>query len=409
MCYCSCSCLQSLYLFDFTLSGTTTMSRLWRTALIRAATLLVVAISLFIICKHSIDRIGQLRKKSMSNGRVVSKGSLRYTPIDKDIPTDVPLDLNILENISQPYYRTIHDTVFNPRPEYFTLRRAKVSNIPRNFLVLGSSIWRDGCPRVLFVVPSVANFNNAKVRLEIRKSWASDFYGKHWRQDSSKRLAFFFGSSSLNAKKLERLKDESTTYGDIVVGDFNDTYKNLSLKMAVIITWVAQFCPNVEAVVKVDMDTFVNVNLLLSLVRKLPSSTHPKFVFGHHHSLEHPPVLLNGDWGVPEYLYPYYEFPKYIQGHSYVISGPAVRLMAESLPFFPIVPNEDAFMTGILPVVLNITRFYHDSFVSSARDDIRTFCDMVYNFYVSSKVLKRENRAKLSDSLKTGECNDEIV
>ncbi|RUS75077.1 hypothetical protein EGW08_017154, partial [Elysia chlorotica] len=146
-------------------------------------------------------------------------------------------------------------------------------------------------------------------------------------------------------------------YRDIVVGDFKDSYGNLSLKMSVIISWVVKYCPNVEAMVKVDMDTFVNFELLLALLREIPSKTHPKYVLGAQHRLLQPPVVRTGRWAVSQSMYPYKHFPKYLLGHSYVVSGPALKLMAESFPYFPIIPNEDAFITGIMSRVLNITRF----------------------------------------------------
>ena len=380
--------------------------------------LVIYLFRIFIVPVQDIESCKTGRKKSAWNIR-----SIANSPREK-INTTISSQQNLLQNITKPFYSLVEDTVFNPIPIFFTRRHARVNNIPRNFPVVGSSICKGGCPRALFVIPCVANIstvkikprtgqavitNNAKWRLSIRTSWASDLYDKHWRQRSSNRLAFFFGSSGLEAKDLEILKSESALYGDIVVGDFKDTYQNLSLKMAVAITWIAQFCPNVEAVIKVDMDTFVNVNLLLSLVRKLPSSTHPNFVLGHKHYATHPPVSRKGTWFVPESLYPYPEFPKYLYGHSYVISGPAVRLMAESIPFFPLVPNEDAFMTGILPVVLNINRFHHGSFVNKKNITVRTFCDMVHNIYVSAFVYKRWNRAKLWKFFKTGNCSAEDV
>ncbi|GFR99669.1 beta-1,3-galactosyltransferase 1-like [Elysia marginata] len=337
------------------------------------------------------------------NTETVTTLTTQAKRVEETSTTESPLQRKLLENLTTPLYNVVKEKGFCPCGEYFKLRKSKISDIPKNFPISGTSICSGNHPKVLFVVPSVANAKDFKNRLDIRETWASDLYRKDWQQTSRARLVFFFGSSGLKTKELEGLKNESAKYGDIVVAEFHDTYHNLSLKMAVTFTWVAQFCSKVETVIKADMDTFVNVDLMLRLVKKLPISTHPKLVFGKLHVSEHPPALRKGAWAVPESVYPYDEFPRYLYGPSYVVSGPAVRLMAESFPFFPIVPNEDAFVTGVMPAVLNITRFFHKSFATPDYEKDRTYCRMVQNEFVSTLVID-EKRAKLWAAFKTKQC-----
>ncbi|GFS12432.1 beta-1,3-galactosyltransferase 1-like [Elysia marginata] len=308
---------------------------------------------------------------------------------------------DLLKNISKPYYTIVSDDDFKIDRSYFYLRSTRISTIPDKFPISSSNICHPDSPSILFIIPSVATAHAAVERLEIRKTWASHLYGPTWTQTSPVRLAFFFGSSGLSAQQLEFLKEESERYGDIVVGEFLDSYHNLSLKMAVTISWVAQNCPNVKAAIKIDMDTYVNVNLLVTLIDQLPVGTHPNYVFGHRHGAQRPLVVRTGAWAVPESLYPFDRFPRYIYGHSYVISGPAVKLMADGFPWFPVVPNEDAFATGIMTVTLNITRFHHDSFAYLLEP--RTLCDMTNGVHATA-VMKGENRIKLWNAFKTGTC-----
>ncbi|KAK3779818.1 hypothetical protein RRG08_047346 [Elysia crispata] len=220
----------------------------------------------------------------------------------------------------------------------------------------------------------------------VRHTWASGFYGKSWLQTSGSRLAFFFGGLGLSERDRERLRVESTTFRSTSYSQTSTTRTpNLSFKMVVIITWVEQHCPDLAAMVKVDMDTFVNVDLLLTLVQKLPAETHPRFVFGHKHEHKYPEVLRVGKWAVPEPVYHFKRFPEYIYGHSYVLSGAAVKLLAESFPYFPIVPNEDVFITGVMSVVLNITRFHHTSFAHPSEK--RKLSSLMQNLYVSAILL----------------------
>ena len=284
---------------------------------------------------------------------------------------------------------------------YFRLNDQKVNDIPQNFSITGSNICDPKFSTILFVGPSVVDSETNKGRLEIRKTWASRFYADNWLQTSKTRLVFFFGSLGLNNDQLQTLKNEAGIFKDIVVGDFQDSYGNLSLKMTVIISWVAKYCPNVEAMVKVDMDTFVNVELLLGLLQELPSKTYPNYVLGKQHRISNPPVVRSGRWAVPKSIYRYKNFPTYVLGHSYVVSGSAVKLLAKSFPYFPIIPNEDAFVTGIMPVVLNITRFgssFADKFTTNWFEDFKK------NILVSV-ILRRKSRGEIWNLIKDQICD----
>ena len=58
---------------------------------------------------------------------------------------------------------------------------------------------------------------------------------------------------------MEEIQNEHLLYGDIVQGDFVDTYRNLSLKAVVGNLWVSKFCSKAEFVVKTDDDMFVDL------------------------------------------------------------------------------------------------------------------------------------------------------
>ena len=333
----------------------------------------------------------------------------RDVKADRQLPTatEIPDAKRLLQNISRPYYAIVRDKNFKIDRKYFSVRPTKMSDIPGTF-TLTSNVCSPNpkSPTILFVMPSVASINHARERLEIRQTWASKLYGPKWTQTSKARLAFFFGSIDKSTAALEALKQESEQYGDIVVGSFKDSYHNLSLKMAVVITWVARNCPDIAAAVKVDMDTYVNIDLLFSLMDQLPTATHPKYVYGHRHVARNPAVVRTGGWAVPQSLYPFEKFPRYIYGHAYVLSGPAVKVMADSFPYFPIVPNEDAFATGIMAVTLNVTRFHHDSFAFILGK--RTLCEMTRRVHVTD-AMKPENRLRLWKTFQTNQCIEEKV
>ncbi|KAK3786149.1 hypothetical protein RRG08_057124 [Elysia crispata] len=300
----------------------------------------------------------------------------------------VRLPCHPLENITKPYYLYIKDNMTGIDKTFFKLNDSKITEIPMDFSTSGRHICSWTVPRIFFAVLSVANASAS--RLEIRETWASEFYTESWRQLSQRRIAFFFGGAGLSSAQLRSLQDESARFGDIVVGDFNDTYDNLSLKMAVVISWVAQYCPNIEAMVKIDMDTFVNVDALLHLLKELPKDTHKNYVYGNRYNNDQAPVMRTGVWSVPKTIYPFEFFPQYVYGHSYVISGSAVKLLSKSFPYFPIIPNEDAFVTGIMSLVLNITRLDISAFGDLTKEDAVLTFDRGIDVTVVMKKAKRE-------------------
>ena len=61
-------------------------------------------------------------------------------------------------------------------------------------------------------------------------------------------------------KKLQQsIADENKKYGDIIQGDFVDSYHNLSYKAIMGNLWAAEFCEQAEFVVKTDDDMFIDL------------------------------------------------------------------------------------------------------------------------------------------------------
>ena len=61
------------------------------------------------------------------------------------------------------------------------------------------------------------------------------------------------------AGQQRRLEEESSKHGDLVQGDFLDTYHNLSYKEIMGNLWISEFCEQAEFVVKTDDDQFIDL------------------------------------------------------------------------------------------------------------------------------------------------------
>ncbi|KAL8610504.1 hypothetical protein ACOMHN_060424 [Nucella lapillus] len=218
---------------------------------------------------------------------------------------------------------------------FFRLRDTVVNRFDNPWLVQ-TTCPSEG-PDLLIVIPSV--HTHVPHRRAIRQTWGSMAYGKAWpgwsgsstSNAASVKLIFCLGVSELH--KRDRVLHEAETYQDIVMGDFIESYQNLSLKMAMVLQWVDDFCPGAKNVLKADEDTFVHVPLLLDVL-----------------------VARQGRWEVPLEEYPLPYWPKYMYGHSYVISGDAIRSLRHASQHMPLVTNEDAYVTGILALSAGVMR-----------------------------------------------------
>ena len=80
------------------------------------------------------------------------------------------------------------------------------------------------------------------------------------------------GATSV-AGRQKQLEEESSKYGDIIQGDFLDTYHNLSYKAIMGNLWVAEFCSQAEFVVKTDDDMYVDLYEVQTLTRRYLTSS----------------------------------------------------------------------------------------------------------------------------------------
>ena len=72
------------------------------------------------------------------------------------------------------------------------------------------------------------------------------------------KLVFLLGRPE-DDEKQAMLEEESSMHGDIIQGDFLDTYHNLSYKAIMGNLWVSEFCDQAEFVVKTDDDMFIDL------------------------------------------------------------------------------------------------------------------------------------------------------
>lgn len=171
-------------------------------------------------------------------------------------------------------------------------------------------------------------------------------------------LAVVFMLGSLDSPYREtvdanELYSESVQYGDIIMGDFVDTYRNLSRKSIMAYDWLVSYCQAADILVKTDDDVLVNIFTLTKELTTWSSHLVRSYSFWCFvHSLETFDRNESSFYYVSREEYPYDKVPKHCAGLGYITPMAMVRRIAKEISkSFPdkICPQEDVFMTGIVP------------------------------------------------------------
>ena len=237
---------------------------------------------------------------------------------------------------------------------YFTPTKDVITPIDENYKIDGDKICADVKPNsVVLLVPSL--IQDVEIRTRLRKSWLGSLATGDWpgvKLEYEFRVAFIFGKGETIADD-QFLDTENSVYGDIVQGSFVDSYFNLTRKTLFGLKWVTKFCKGAKYVMKIDVDTFVNVPKLFEKVSYFDDSVDGK-IFGRLWEKTTP--HRSGKWVIGYKEYPAKYYPPYCDGPIYVISASAVPKLvytSERMPYFHL---EDVFVTGIAARISNVNR-----------------------------------------------------
>ena len=214
------------------------------------------------------------------------------------------------------------------------------------------AVCKDSEPFLVFMVP-VAPLE-AAAREAVRKTWGAP------SQDSL--TLFFVGlpEGGQVSSIQDALEEESRKHADIIQMNFQDSYKNLTIKTMMMMNWLAVHCPNASYAMKVDSDIFVNV---FYLIRRLRSSPRQGFITGSVIADGRPRREANSKWHVSEDLYPEESFPRYVSGAGYVFSADLASRISWASRFVQVIPLEDVYI-GLCLRVLGVEPVYSRSLLT---------------------------------------------
>ncbi|XP_017835001.1 beta-1,3-galactosyltransferase 2 isoform X2 [Drosophila busckii] len=217
------------------------------------------------------------------------------------------------------------------------------------------------CPlqgiNILLLVLITSAQSHAEARMSIRQTWGH--YGT--RRDIG--MAFVLGRGT-NETLNQALTDENYMYGDLIRGNFIDSYNNLTLKTMSSLEWADQYCQRAKYILKTDDDMFINVPKLLKFLKQLESHSHKRVIYGRLAKKWKPVRNKKSKYYVSVDQFPPAVFPSFTTGPAYVMTGDIVHeLYAASLKTVYL-KLEDVFTTGIVAQNLGIERLHVNEFVN---------------------------------------------
>ena len=203
---------------------------------------------------------------------------------------------------------------------------------------------------VIIIMSAPTHF---EARTAIRQTWG------HYGQRKDISILFILGSTS-NVKIEKILQREEDMYGDMIRGNFVDSYSNLTLKTISILEWVDLYCSEVHFILKTDDDMFINVPRLLSFINKHKKDKN--IIFGRLARRWKPIRNKKSKYYVSQAQYKLPIFPDFTTGPAYLLSSDVVRSLYEGALNQTYLKLEDVFITGIVAHKLGIKRAHANEF-----------------------------------------------
>lgn len=213
------------------------------------------------------------------------------------------------------------------------------------FLIKHETLCKRQPPLVLVLIHSAPkNFHKRQV---IRETWGT--WGK-----TNKRSALVFLVGTVDSQPLQiKLMHENSLNGDLVQGNFLDSYRNLTYKHVMGLKYFTYVCPDAKYVLKTDDDVFVNTPFIYDLL----DNTSPlrNLLFCCEIVGDRVKRTFRSKWRVSTKEFGDKFYPNHCPGFSILYSGDVVHKLyqeAQKLGYFWI---DDVWVTGTVAQKANIS------------------------------------------------------
>ncbi|XP_035675989.1 beta-1,3-galactosyltransferase 1-like [Branchiostoma floridae] len=266
------------------------------------------------------------------------------------------------ETANQKYSSEVVKKPINPHPYRFTMAHE-------------DKCERDGNDVFLVIIVHTAH-DHVTQRQAIRATWANE------SNTPGVEIKTLFALGTTDQQDLQReVEKEDAIFGDIIQENFLDSYKNLTLKAVMTLKWFLDFCPNAAYLMKIDDDTYVNLDNLIATLLGMEQKS--QLVLGNIHTKDKPIRKVENKWYLSRYSFLRESLPSFASGGSgYVISGDIVRSLYETSLRTKYIYLEDVFI-GMCLETLGITPVHNGGFLCCQRVDIDDRYPCAYQHHIT--------------------------
>uniref|UniRef100_A0A1B6LV84 Hexosyltransferase n=1 Tax=Graphocephala atropunctata TaxID=36148 RepID=A0A1B6LV84_9HEMI len=245
-------------------------------------------------------------------------------------------------------------------PPHSNKTKTKGGILTRNIYTAGHNLSvPELCPelgarlRLLIVITTAPD--HVAARMAVRQTWG------HYTQRKDVAIAFCIGTTS-KPEVMTGILEEEEMYGDIIQGNFIDSYDNLTLKTVSILEWIDNYCPRAKFVLKTDDDMFINIPKLLEFMHSHENAQ--RTIFGRLAKKWKPIRNSRSKYYVSVDQFSPPIFPDFTTGPAYLLTSDIIHELYDHALDVTYLKLEDVYTTGIIAQSLNIKRVHINEFLN---------------------------------------------
>lgn len=287
-------------------------------------------------------------------------------------------------------------------------KRTDLRKLNRNFDIISPITEPRGYTEqsVFFLVIISSSPNkqeNADRRTTIRRTWG-ELKRTHISGDKHWKVVFMMGKAS-DDKMNEAIMAEHEKYGDLLIGDYLDSYRKITTKLLMAFQWATQI--KCSYILKTDDDVYIDIPKLTEWLnaRGNPSSFYGGVLYSgrvvrnryHRHYVSRDEL-------------PWDYYPEFCKGAMFVVSQSLISKMVELSRKVTRISPDDAYI-GVLANLLGVTPvsidgFFQEGWLSFLFNFI-SFCQLRDYFGVGDSLTP--DQVSYIHQFRTSLPNNEIV
>ncbi|XP_013382382.1 beta-1,3-galactosyltransferase 1-like [Lingula anatina] len=228
-------------------------------------------------------------------------------------------------------------------------RACKICTIPKaTYNVSPKNSCRDKNYKIVFLINSY--HSHTEKRKAIRETWANP--ALNVTRDF--KVVFLIGYHKHREDLNALARRENDIYHDLVIGDFIESYANLSRKTLLGYQWIVENCMNAEFVIKTDDDILIDSRRIYGKLKTEMVATSA--LFGNCMYSGVPHRNPRSKWYSPYRFYPYQYYGHFCLGSLFILKAADIAKMwhnSRNVSYFHI---EDVYTSALLTESVGIER-----------------------------------------------------